>query len=121
MSSVVVNGKGCRGRHAAAKEYDGDARRSSADGPSHVGLWLMNMKMSELKPGRLGEAVLEKVSPRGRDCRFLASRHRASRGGIAAAKQGRARRARGGAGHVPDVSHGSLGPFVRVTEWTGEA
>ncbi len=64
MSSVVVKARVVGGCRAAAKEHeslhDGVARKSAADGP--VGRWLMNMKISELKLGRLGEAGLEKVS-----------------------------------------------------------
>ena len=78
---------GCR---AAAKEHDIVARKSSADGP--VGRWLMNMKISELKLGRLGEAGLEKASLVGGIGGSLLLGTELP----GAAKQGRARRARGG-------------------------
>jgi hypothetical protein len=110
MSSVVVNGK-CMGFRAAAKEHDIVARKSSADGP--VGRWLMNMKISELKLGRLGEARPEKVSlVEGIAGSLLpSSRHRASRGGEAGpGPPGPV------AGHAPVVSHGSLRP---LSEWSG--
>ncbi len=76
----------------------------------------MNMKISELKPGRLGEAGLEKVSlVEGIAGSLLLGTELPG-----AAKQGRAARARRarGAGHVPVVSHGFLRP---LSEWTGEA
>ena len=74
----------------------------------------MNMKISELKLGRLGEAGLEKASLGGGIGGSLLLGTELP----GAAKQGRARRAREGAGHVPVVSHGSLGP---LSEWSGRA
>ena len=100
---------GCR---AAAKEHDIVARKSPTDGP--VGRWLMNMKISELKLGRLGEAGRQKASLVGGIVGSLILGAESPW----AAKQGRARRAREGAGHVPVVSHGSLGP---LSEWSGRA
>jgi hypothetical protein len=107
VSSVVVIGKGCRGCRAAAKEHDIVAKKSSADGP--VGRWLMNMKISELKLGRLGEAGLEKASLVGGIGGSLLLGAELP----GAAKQGRARRARGGG---PCASRESrfLEAFVRV-------